>query len=99
MTTTNEEWGPWIAHDGSGCPVAGMFTRDMLADGTTEDGIVDPSCASPPPDYCSLWIWASIPDYKFHRRVIRYRIRKPKGTAILQSLLENLPVTREMETV
>ncbi len=84
-----DEWGPWINHDGNGCPCVGEWVHRIynkmaldLSDGkmkAEKEGFVR-NAQSP------CWKWT----YGF-ARVIRYRIRKPRGLTILESLLENLP--------
>lgn len=89
----SEEWGPWIEHDGKGCPCVGAYVHleafgmgcflcvageDCRANG------VDPSGPS------SAWLWRE-GNHPVFQEVVRYRIRKPRGLAILESLLENLP--------
>lgn len=72
-----EEWGPWIEHDGIGCPVVGRYVHVVTANGIEVEGVASPNCANPPRGYCSLWIWNSLPLPWRHRRVVRYRIRRP----------------------
>lgn len=88
----SEEWGPWIEHDGKGCPCVGEFVH-LVAYGGQEDLGVPTSGLSvpPPPGFWNTWFWDSIPPWKSAARVIRYRIRKPRGLTILEGLLENLP--------
>jgi hypothetical protein len=84
----SEEWGPWIEHDGKGCPCGGSFVE-------FEAGIWDRrevrmrgfiACVSGKAGW-------KAGDYKSKKtyEVIRYRIRKPKGLTILEGLLTNLP--------
>lgn len=72
-----EEWGPWIEHDGTGCPVVGMYVIAVIADGRSFEGVASPGCDKPPRGYASAWIWSSIPRICFWRRVVRYRVRRP----------------------
>ena len=80
----SEEWGPWIEHDGTDCPIsAGKYIMAQGTSGKIVQGtIVDPSNSYG-------WNWSG-------RRlmmgyVIRYHIRKPEGLIILEQVLENLP--------
>jgi hypothetical protein len=82
-----DEWGPWIEHDGRGCPCEGMYTQDAVADGSVIEGLVG-NVTNPPKGCYSLWVWDSIPSHRFHRRVIRYRVRKPRGMAVLEQALQ-----------
>ena len=96
-----EEWGPWIEHDGKGCPCVGeyahlIFDRKiirMCAPGMIKVsdnavmGIVD----GDGPEWGEF---SFLPTCK----VLRYRIRRPRGLTILQDLIENLPApVRETE--
>lgn len=86
----SEEWTEWKLHDGRGCPCEGQYVqtedgegalREHIANGLYEGGgagIV-----------ISMWDWEAC--RKFHRwdqRVVRYRIRKPRGMEILEKILE-----------
>lgn len=77
---TQEQWGPWIEHDGNGCPCAGEWIQAEDEDGHRAEGIA--------PDCCTggarHW-YANNPPYV---QVIRYRIRKPRGLTILQRIAE-----------
>jgi hypothetical protein len=78
--TDNDEWGPWIEHDGSDkCPFQpGMFVQTVDIKAKYErcwTGFIFP-------EFLRLFGW---------NFVIRYRIRKPRGLTILEGLLENLP--------
>jgi len=80
-----DEWGPWIDHDGASCPCVGMTVRVVAANGRDEIGFVTIRAAQA---YTSMWIWSSIPPHWWGHRVIRYRIRKPRGMAILEQALQ-----------
>ncbi len=79
-----DEWGPWIEHDGKGCPCVGEFVHTVHHHGYEFLGIAGSGGGR-------SWDWSNAPWYS---RIIRYRIRKPRGLTILEGLLENLP---EME--
>ncbi len=95
------KWGPWIEHDGKGCPCRGHYVRGVHADGTQKEWIAGTNVwsghttldAKPTgrPEVCR-WSWA-IPgnrtDPRYH--IIRYRIRKPRGLTILEELIADLP--------
>lgn len=74
----SEEWGPWIEHDGKGCPCVGMYAERIHDRGDVVIGVVLRGGRS--------WEWA--PGFT---RVIRYRIRKPRGLTILENLIADLP--------
>lgn len=89
MSAPDQEWGPWIEHDQSGIPVPiGTLVHRVfdippdfgVAEGQAEFvGIVTA-------DERGSWS-GSI----FASQIIRYRIRKPRGMAILSDLVESLP--------
>lgn len=97
----SEEWGPWIDHDGKGCPCVGEWVNGVERSGF-EDIWIAGTCVvegdrvvgrttDRGTDDCR-WSWdvpgnTVWPEY----HIIRYRIRKPRGLTILESLLENLP--------
>lgn len=80
--TDKEEWGPWIEHDGRGCPCLGQYVQVQNRDrkGTWE-GIAGSEGGL-------SWDWSNA--FLFDP-VIRYRIRKPRGLTILQDLIADLP--------
>jgi hypothetical protein len=83
-----EQWGPWIEHDGKGCPCVGMLAQWDLDGGHEYVGMADknghlmiaPGIVEGIAVPGNAWSWAEgvIP-------IIRYRIRKP---AALQTLIE-----------
>lgn len=82
-----EEWGPWIEHDGMPCPCVGAWVHYVRA-----CGVQGEARATGKRNECgSAWHWATTPEAVYHMRLIRYRIRKPKGLTILEELLEDLP--------
>jgi hypothetical protein len=82
----SEEWGPWIRHDGKGCPCAGSYVESEQRDGLIEQHIAE---GVNPELIASAWDWSS----HLYRDldIIAYRIRKPRGLTILEELLVNLP--------
>lgn len=88
------EWGHWIEHDGKGCPVAvGTVveaTFENLA-GEVGDEVVTVGAKG---GFSWDWSYFGKPPYpgaKYAERIIRYRLRKPRGLTVLEGLLENLP--------
>lgn len=83
---SGEEWGPWIDHDGKGCPCVGMMVHVVLVNqfGFEKEMIVIAGSMGG-----ESWEWVNAPKYK---RIIRYRIRKPKGMAILEGILRDIKV-------
>ena len=96
----NEEWGPWIEHDGKGCPVVGQYIqcetdRDIhkMPDHVRllKSRLVE---YIPRKTDSASWIGKA-----GFAQVLRYRVRKPKGLTMLEQLLQNLPAptkTKEM---
>jgi hypothetical protein len=85
----SEEWGPWIEWSGWGNPAPGMYVaiqiRGKWPIGNIPNG--NPEC-----DRSEVWAWFHDGDSD---DIIRYRIRKPKGMVILESLLADLTETVE----
>jgi hypothetical protein len=87
----SEEWGPWIEHDGRSCPCVGLVVRVVAANGRDEIGLVDILASQVSDRFASMWIWSSIPAHWWGHRIIRYRVRKPRGLVICENLLADLP--------
>lgn len=93
------EWGPWVEHDGNGCPVeAGTIVETIRRNGSMWCGpalcFAGDRYVGPQADdrKLSRWWWACSENIVLpSMHIIRYRIRKPRGLTILESLLENLP--------
>lgn len=99
---TDDEWGPWIEHDGKGCPCAGQVVNGVRrsgesaiwiagtrsVDNLTEE-VLGPSSGRK--ERCR-WSWA-LPENRVSERhhIIRYRVRKPRAMKQIRALLENLP--------
>ena len=91
----SEEWGPWIEHDGRGCPLpVGTYIKDEW-----EGPPGRFNSSEGPISYRELeaFDWSNFGKKSLHGmrcgRVIRYRIRKPRGLVILEKLLTDLPET------
>lgn len=83
---TEPEWGPWIEHDGRGCPCVGQYVQSELRCGLVE-------CHVASGEYNSSgnsWNWNSC-NHMPQFQVILYRIRKPRAMKLLQSIVENPP--------
>ena len=97
----SDEWGPWIEHDGKGCPCVGQYVRVDLRNGVTREVIAGEECRRAGVSVNgerSSWVWMARTAYQRGYEVIRYRIRRPRGLTILQDLIENPPApVREME--
>ena len=88
----SDEWGPWVEHDGKGCPVgAGIRLRVRWQDLETtfyEEGwshdLLD-----------EAWDWSCFGHVNRNGqvigRILAYSIRKPRALQQLIDLVENLP--------
>ncbi|MCZ0962853.1 hypothetical protein [Paracoccus benzoatiresistens] len=88
-----EEWGPWVEHDGKGCPCIGMYVR-MESKGCSCRHLAEGIAREEPE-------WGKGLDAQCKRcgvetvvAIGRYQIRKPRGLTILQDLIENPPAPR-----
>lgn len=102
----NDEWGPWIDHDGRGRPLPkGTLVCGILGDGREDVWrigrfvcCVTGKDKGPNPGYnqktCG-WSWA-IPGNRCSQKnhVIRYRVRRPRGMQVLDRVLAQLPPDR-----
>ncbi len=94
--TDDNEWGPWVEHDGIGFPPslygAGL---EIIAISATRTLQRQQGRAITKPHDCLLaWDWSfyrkrSPFGYRYSM-VIRYRVRKPKGLAILHEILREV---------
>ena len=97
----DNEWGPWIEHDGKGCPCVGAMVHVVLGDsfdpsevpvleseGGWEPGYMplSPSEAVGIARHGGSWSWVD-----GYYPVITFRVRKPRGLTILEELLQGLP--------
>jgi hypothetical protein len=92
-----DEWGPWIEHDGKGCPCVGQWVQAIVATPQAARFEVSHGRFDGP-----IWEGRATgidgwngPTEGFE--IIRYRIRKPRGLTILEGLLENLPEMEDAE--
>ena len=87
MTKQQDEWGPWIEHDGSPNPCPGMWVDTIDRLGQREEGMSDEFCETH--DMSDCWDWSS-PDF-LGVQIICYRIRRPRGMEVLDKVLADLP--------
>ena len=89
------EWGPWIEHDGNGCPCAGEFVSAIFEECFYEasTGRVVKTIHTQVDGFIAgikgglSWDWSNWP---LVSKIIRYRIRKPKGLLILEQVLREV---------
>ena len=91
----SEEWGPWIDHDGNGCPVKGMWVKSETALGDVEEHIAHALLIDVPGGFedraADLWDYGTLLPGDWEDRIIRYRVRRPKALQKLIQMVENLP--------
>ena len=86
----SDEWGPWIEHDGMGCPVRGMWVETITnKPGWTEDGVLTDRKIYFTSGPLRSWDWSYAS--KGFVMVIRYRVRIPRALQQLREMVENLP--------
>lgn len=83
----SEVWGPWVQHDGGGCPlpagtIVEVFCEDRFGFVRSHVGQVDG-------DSYSSWDWSHFPELK---KILRYREKKPKGLTLLQEIARDVKV-------
>ena len=106
MTQDSEEWGPWIEHDGKGCPCEGLFVEVKLRCGyfyiveAANKSAVNKfhvKCPLQPNNPKNRWVWGTVDP---SNEIIRYRIRKPRAMKQINALLQDLPQdVKEEETL
>ncbi len=88
------EWGPWTEHDGKGCPCVGQWVEGCYRNGETEEFRATGGYN----EMGSSWDWGSIPDHCQEWAIVSFRIRKPRGLAVLENLIADLPApTRKVD--
>ncbi|WP_425074895.1 hypothetical protein [Sagittula sp. S175] len=80
-----EHWGPWVIHDGKGCPLpSGTIVEVVSEDGF---GFASREIACVSGGEYSSWNWRHYPELK---RIIRFRVKKPRGLEMLEERLQTL---------
>lgn len=97
----NEEWGPWIKHDGGPCPLKkGQIAKFRCRNGVERvwryPGMTfnrggDDYEYPPEVPRISIWAWGERREPIWFD-AMEYQIKKPKGLTILENLIANLPV-------
>ena len=82
-----DEWGPWIEHDGKGCPCVGQYVNALHDDSDFPLIIVKDFFGIAGGGGGRSWDWNNSDRFT---RVIRYRIRKPKGLQLLTDILREV---------
>ena len=83
----SDEFGPWIEHNGKGCPVVGQVVLIKLANSAEDVVVAGLECLDsgidPSTHHLSAWVWT----FPTPKHIVRYRVKKPRGMEILESLL------------
>ncbi len=94
-------WGPWINHDGKGCPVRGQLVEGLDRGGIWSVWIAGtvymiPTNASQ--IMVDSWIWPT--QYSPHAdEILRYRVRKPKAMERLNEILREVEDNPKVELI
>lgn len=92
----NYDWGPWVDHDGNGCPVKGQWVICALEHEPGHISKTGPvrACA----EGGESWDWTNwrkpIEGY-LCARVLRYRVRRPRVTEWLAEATSDLAVGQD----
>ena len=89
MTEQAEEWGPWIEHDGNGCPCVGRYVQLIDVTKSGVEGVAE-GIAGRGGGYSWDWRYSETPvpgtGGKFATKIVRYRIRRPRALRDLIAL-------------
>lgn len=90
-----ELWGPWVIHDGKGCPLKPGVIAEVVAQ--DRFGFAMRTIATIEGGSYSSWNWEFYPELK---KIIRYREKKPKGLQILETRMQekDAPVPPQRKT-
>ena len=88
-----EEWGPWIEHDGNGCPCVGMMVEAEIVTIDRKQSSFRQALVKGGPQ----WVWKNAETVTRETdthiyvvgAVIRYRIRKPQALQDLIRMAES----------
>lgn len=91
-----DDWGPWIEHDGGGCPVPVGTWVEVVGVGVNGRLVQDQDWA----EVYETWDWTRFgvvdDDGATWGKIINYRVRKPRGLTILESVLSDLPALPDL---
>lgn len=82
MAERDEEWGPWIEHDGKGCPCVGEYVEAIGSLGSRAEGIVTRGKF----DHQGQWDWALCDAHELEK-IVRYRIRRSRAAQKLREMI------------
>ena len=87
----SDEWGPWIEHDGNGCPCIGQYVNLITKYGEDVYGIPGSQhSATVLNTPGSGWVHVYAPGFN-DNWVVRYRIRNPLAMQMLRDLIADIP--------
>lgn len=91
-----DDWGPWIEHDGKGCPLAAGTVCRAIFEG--EPGHLSaPTIGTVGANHGYSWDWSlwgqTAPDGYRITRIIKYQVKTPRGMVELKTALADLPET------
>lgn len=95
----DEEWGPWIDHDGKSCPW-GQVVKVVVRHSSGHETTGGPAIAGSKGG--QSWFWKSLEDTRtwskgsggsLARPIVRYQIKKPKGLSLLEEILAEVKDT------
>nr|WP_319250488.1 hypothetical protein [uncultured Celeribacter sp.] len=82
----SEEWGPWVEHDGRGCPdIVGLDVECKVERDRDLPPTLAEDCET---QFSRPWLWAIMP---WPYKIIAYRIRKQRALRDLIEMVESLP--------
>lgn len=90
-------WGPWVKHDGSGCPLPiGTEVEINHGNGVRNVCTIDDRSQTPfPTGMVNMWFWFAAASHSAYWpwRIIEYRTpRSDAGEALIQSVRDMEPI-------
>ena len=82
------EWGPWIEHDGKGCPVLGKYCHMKFTRGPDYFGIAGREGGQSWDWSVKLFVREGSTYILDH--IVSYRVRKDKGMQVLREILREV---------
>lgn len=83
------EWGPWIEHDGKGCPCKGFTVESVDGEGEALIHVAGQFLEEGIGDVVDCWnIYECVAMEVEGWAIRKYRIRKPSGMTLLEKIVE-----------
>ena len=90
--SVQDEWWPWIEHDGKGCPCVGRWVQVKSLSFLSQKTMHVEGIAGSGGGISWDWTMYGKPyGGVIVAKIMCYRIRKPRGMAIMESILTDLP--------